>query len=148
MIQNLSSVGQQFLANSRRCNNRWRLRRRRFLPGAGSASRRTIRRRWATCCNWSPTWARSTRYQQSEPGDGEVNTAESALETATQLLEQASRWARKARTAPLPRRRATALSQQVQAILSQLVSREPDDITTAVMSSAVTTTRSRPIKWI
>ena len=123
MIQFLDTVGQQFLANLQTLNSRIATTQAQVSSGHQISQPSD-----------NPAEVGDVLQLESELGQvnqvasnltqvsGQVNTAESALETATNLMEQASTLAAQGDSTTASADTRTALAQQVEQILSQMVS--------------------------
>jgi flagellar hook-associated protein 3 FlgL len=123
MLQNISSVGQQFLANLETLDQNMATTQEQLSSGT------TINKP-----SDNPAQLGDVLQLENELGNanqvstnlgivsGEVNTAESALETATQLLTQAQSVAAQGASSTTSASSRADLAQQAQQILSQLVS--------------------------
>lgn len=122
MIQNLSAVSQQFLANLQLLTQRMNTTQAQLSSGVTISQPSDNPGAVGDVLQLEADLGRVNQVSSNlSQVSGEVNTAEGALETATQLLDQVqSLGAQGASTTASPSNRA-ALSLQVQNILSQLV---------------------------
>lgn len=122
MIQNLDIVGQQFLANYQSLNQRMATTEAQLSSGVTISKPSDNPGELGDVLQLESDLGKVNQVSSNlSQVTGEVNTAESALETSTQLLEQASSLGEQGANSTTSASTRTELSQQVQDILAQLV---------------------------
>jgi flagellar hook-associated protein 3 FlgL len=122
MIQNLSSVGQEFLANLQLLTQRMDTTEAQVSSGVTISQPSDNPGEVNDVLQLEADLGRVNQVSSNLSAvSGEVNTAESALETAGQLMDQVSSLGAQGATATSTAANNAGLSQQVQNILSQLV---------------------------
>jgi flagellar hook-associated protein 3 FlgL len=123
MIQNSSAVGQQFLANLQRLQEQMASTQNQISSGTKISQPSDAPSSLSDVLQLESDIGRVTQVTNNlNLVSGEVNTAESALETATQLMDQLSSLASEGAGTTVSASTRTTLAQQVQQILSTLVS--------------------------
>jgi flagellar hook-associated protein 3 FlgL len=123
VIQNSSSVGQQFLANLQLLQQQMAQTQEQVSSGYQINRPSDDPGELGDVLELESNLGQVTQVSSNLTSvSGEVNTAESALENATQLLEQAGTLASEGASVSISATQQTALSQQVSGILSELVS--------------------------